>query len=78
MPSVHHRGATPAIEDGGPATAKDESNSAGDWVEAAFEDTAGSEREAVDAFAKDVGVALADFGTEQGKQGLAAAEEACA
>jgi len=73
----HLAAASEAATDGDLQEAKDELNNAANWVDAAYKDTHGSERASVDAFAKGVGVALYQFGTEEGRQGLADAQEAC-
>jgi hypothetical protein len=67
-----------ALDHGDPEGAEDALNSAANWIDAAFEDTEGEEREAVEDFSKEVGFALADFGTDDGRQALADAKAACA
>lgn len=67
------------MEDGDTAAAKAELESAYSWAIPAYEDTeAGSQREALDRFSIAVGDALANFETEQGRQALDDAQDACA
>lgn len=67
-----------ALENGDSRTAKDELNRAYDWIVPAYEDTQERGQLAVlEDFSTAINAARHNFGTEQGTQALADAEDAC-
>lgn len=74
----HANAAVEALADGDAAKAKAEIRHAREWLEAAYEDTAGSsEVKSLDSFALAIGRAETHLGTDQGRQALADAQAAC-
>ncbi len=66
-----------AYRHGDTGGANDALNSAVNWMDAAYEDTEGSERDAVEVFSEAVGTARSNLDTEEGRSALAAAGDAC-